>query len=439
MTRLRSKRSRWALQHLRWYASRRPVYSGGNEVRLLKNGAELFPAMCRAIDRARHEVWLASYIFNDDEAAAAVVAALIGAARRGARVRLVVDGWGSVHCLNRPMLRRLAAAGVSVAVFRPMESWWSWFRPGQLRRLHMKLCVVDGDVGFVGGINLMHDRYDLGHGWTDAPRLDYAVQVRGPVVGPIEQTARAMWTRAAFGHDWRAELGAFLRAVSRGPKRVARARRLLRRLRLGMNLRDTRRFAAAAADAQPMRVAFVVRDNVRQRRTIERSYIAAIEAARERIDIVCPYFYPGAAFRQALRAAASRGVQVRLLLQGKLDYRFAGLAARVLYDEMLAYGVRIWEYTPAFLHAKVAVVDQEWATVGSSNIDPLSLLVNLEANIVVHDAAFVAELSRALALDFAASVEVTESSRSWTVQIGRGLVAWLATLYLRLAGISGRY
>jgi len=110
---------------------------------------------------------------------------------------------------------------------------------------------------------------------------------------------------------------------------------------------------------------------------------------------VCPYFYPGRLFRRTLRGATRRGVQVRLLLQGKLDYRIAGLAAQVLYDELLAHGVRIYEYTPAFLHAKVALADDDWATVGSSNIDPLSLLLNLEANVVVRDAAFNRTLAQA--------------------------------------------
>lgn len=436
---LPAKPPRWALKHLSWYAPRRPVYTGGNEVQLLKCGAELFPAMCREIAAARHEVWLASYIFNEDEASAAVVDALVAAARRGVNVRVVVDGWGSVHCLNRPMLRRLTTEGVSVAVFRPLEAWWSWLRPGQLRRLHMKLCVVDGEVGFCGGINLMHDHYDLGHGWADAPRLDYAVRATGPVVGPIEQTTQAMWSRAWFGRDWRSEIGGFVRTLWRRPKRVARMRRLLRRMRLRMNDREARLFADATQQQQPMRAAFIVRDNIRQRRTIERSYVEAINAARERVEIVCPYFYPGTAFRQALLAAAKRGVRVRLLLQGKLDFRFAGLAARVLYNEMLSKGVGIWEYTPAFLHAKVALVDDDWATVGSSNIDPLSLLVNLEANIVVRDPGFVAQLSRSLDADFAAAQEILQGNIGWAQRLGRGFVAWVANIYLRIAGVNGPY
>jgi cardiolipin synthase A/B len=190
-----------------------------------------------------------------------------------------------------------------------------------------------------------------------------------------------------------------------------------------------------------VRAAFVVRDNVRQRRAIERRYVDAMRQARQAIDIAVPYFYPGRRFRRTLRQAAARGVQVRLLLQGKIDYPIAALAARVLYDELRAGGVRIFEYTPAFLHAKVARVDDRWATVGSSNIDPLSLLLNLEANVIVRDADFNAELAARLERAFAVSTEVTRPAAmaGWRMWLRRGLVKWIAHAYLRLAGVTGRY
>ncbi|WKB52172.1 cardiolipin synthase ClsB [Eleftheria terrae] len=418
---------------LSWYEHTRAHFLGGNQVRLLRGGRELFPAMCEAIGRARHEVWFATYIFHDDPTAAGVADCLCQAARRGVRVRAIIDGFGSHATLPR-LLPQLREAGVQVMVFRPIKGWWSWLRPGQLRRLHQKLCVVDGHTGYVGGINVIDDLFDLRHGWSEAPRLDYAVEVSGPTVVPIEQTARAMWTRARLGRDWREELA----ELARSPHRVARARRLVRRLQ------STRwaRHAHAVADPAPMRAAFVVRDNLSQRRTIERAYIEAIRHARERIDLVSPYFYPGRAFRRALRLAAQRGVRVRLLLQGKLDYRIAGLAARVLYDELLAHGVQIYEYMPAFLHAKVALVDDSWATVGSSNIDPLSLLLNLEANVIVRDPAFVDELAGELDAAFAASHQVTRPELgvpNWWSRVRRAFVAWGAHVYLKVAGATGRY
>ena len=236
------------------------------------------------------------------------------------------------------------------------------------------------------------------------------------------------------GPDWRDEI----RALARSAKPVARARRLLRRLRAAR----WRELPPGAGDTRPMRTAFVVRDNLRQRRTIERSYIDAIRSARERVDLMSPYFYPGHKFRHALRHAAKRGVKVRLLLQGKLDYRIAGLAARVLYDELLASGVRVFEYMPAFLHAKVAAVDGDWATVGSSNIDPLSLLLNLEANVIVRDADFNAALSRRFEDAVALSREVGNEQlkgNNFGWFLIRGFVAWCAHVYLRIGGATGRY
>ena len=413
-----------------WYALRDASFSGGNEVTLLTGGDQLFPAMHEAIAHARHDVWLATYIFHHDAAGRAMAEALTDAARRGVRVRVVVDGFGSLASL--PTLRRwFDDRGVALAVFRPLDRWYAWLQPGQLRRLHQKLLACDTERAFVGGINVIDDRNDLNHGITPEPRLDYAVALRGPIVGPVAQTARAMWTRAAFGRDWRDEII----ALARSAEPMARARSLMQRLRVSTEPEP------AASDRSPVSAAFLVRDNLRQRRAIERSYIDALSRARERIDLVSSYFYPGRLFRRVLRDAAKRGVEVRLLLQGKLDYRFAGLAASVLYDELLSRGVRIFEYMPAFLHAKVAVVDEDWSTVGSSNIDPLSLLLNLEANVVVRDAAFTAALAAAFEQAIAVSREVTAPpvARGWAATLRRGFVAWAANWYLRLAGISGRY
>ena len=413
-----------------WYAQRDALYSGGNEVTLLTGGDQLFPVMRAAIARAHHEVWLATYIFHDDGAARAMADALIVAARRGVRVRLVVDGFGSKATL--PTLRRwFDGSGVALVVFRPIDRWYSWLQPGQLRRLHQKLLATDNEQAFVGGINIIDDRNDLNHGVTAEPRLDFAVALRGPVVAPVAQTARAMWTRAAFGRDWRDEVI----TLAKSAEPMARARALMRRLRVNSEP------DADVPDTTPVRAAFLVRDNLRQRRAIERSYIEALRGARERIDLISPYFYPGNAFRRTLYDAAKRGVHVRLLLQGKLDYRFAGLAASVFYDELLTRGVHIFEYTPAFLHAKVALADDTWATVGSSNIDPLSLLLNLEANVVVRDATFSAALASSFEQAIAVSREVTAPPmpRGWATALRRAFVAWAANWYLRLAGITGRY
>jgi len=428
-------------------------FQGGHRVRLFSGGDELFPAMEQALAAARAEVWLATYIFCDDPAGRRMADALVATAARGVQVSVVVDGFGSNGRIA-VLQRWFAGSGVRLEVFRPFERWWAWLQPGQLRRMHQKLFAVDGAQAFVGGINVIDDRFDIQHGW-----LDFAVQVQGPVAGEVQRLVHALWTRAHVGRGWREEVA----LLAQSPEPVQRALQLLREMRARAPqmphrlrehrwrwrewLRGQRPESEPVAPGfvrppvNPVQVALVVRDNFSHRRAIERAYVEAIGQARERIDIACSYFYPGRAFRRALRRAAARGVRIRLLMQGKVDYRLAALAARVLYDEMLSRGVRIYEYTPAFLHAKVAVVDGQWATVGSSNIDPLSLLLNLEANVVVLDEDFAAHLGERLEQAFAVSQEITappvrRGLRGWLM---RGFVAWVANVYLRAAGITGRY
>ncbi|MFM7703725.1 MAG: phospholipase D-like domain-containing protein, partial [Rubrivivax sp.] len=313
-----------------------PRFVGGNRVALLQGGDALFPRMLQAIAAARREVWLATYIFHDDPAARAVSEALIAAAARGVTVRVVVDGFGSIKSL--PAVRtRLAGSAVQLEVFRPLDRWWAWLQPGQLRRLHQKLCAVDGRCAFVGGINVIDDRFDINHGWSDTPRLDFALRIEGPVAAEVSQAAQALWMRSHLGRGWREEIALLVRSA----EPVARTARLLR----GLRARPTQAVgegAAAAVESHagsdskspalpavpPVHAALVVRDNFTQRRAIERAYVQAIGAATERIDIACSYFYPGRAFRRALRRAAARGVRIRLLMQGKSDDRLAGRAAR---------------------------------------------------------------------------------------------------------------
>ena len=428
---IRAKRRERANARAPWSLGVRPKFEGGHAIELLRGGDDLFPAMGTAIAQARRTVWLATYIFHDDAVAQTLALLLAEAARRGVQVRVVVDGFGSKATLSA-LREWMVPAGVELAVFRPIDRWWSYFQPGQARRLHQKLCVVDSQVAFVGGINLIADRNDLHHGWSDAPRLDFACRLRGHAVAGVEQSVQAIWTRAMLGRVWRDELASLARSAAP----MARARRLATRLRI---VRPHR--AAQPDDQPPVNLAFVVRDNLRQRRSIERVYMEAIQHARERIDLVTPYFYPDRQFRVALINAAQRGVRVRLLLQGKIDYRIAGVAARVLYDELLAKGVQIFEYTPAYLHAKMAVVDADWATLGSSNIDPLSLLLNLEANVVVCDAPFAQRVAQELDLAIAASSPVLAPPYATgpLAVLRRTFVAMVAHWFLRMAGINGRY
>jgi cardiolipin synthase A/B len=335
-------------------------YAGGNRLTLLRNGEQYFPALVEAIDAARFEVFLESYIYADDETGSLVADTLARAAARGVRVRLLLDGFGARDFPKR-WRDMLHAAGARVLVFRP-EVAQLRLRRGRLRRMHRKLAAIDGRIAFVGGINIIDDFA----GPTERrARYDYAVRIEGPLAAEVRAAAARQWQQVA----WAA---------------------LRRRLRISPAP------ASAAEPAGEQRAALVVRDNVRHRRDIEDAYLQHIEQARREVIIACAYFFPGRRFRHAIMVAAARGVRVRLLLQGRVEYVLAHYASRALYGALLDAGVEIYEYLRTFLHAKVAVFDGRVACVGSSNIDPFSLLLAREANVFVDDAGFAGELRASL-------------------------------------------
>jgi cardiolipin synthase len=336
-------------------------YRPGNRIRLLRNGAEYFAALERAIDAAEREVWLESYIFADDPAGRRIAAAMARAAGRGVKVRVMVDGWGAKFYLTPSLERFMRDAGVELLKYRPEVSPWQ-FRSHRLRRLHRKLVHVDGRLAFVGGINVIDDMNTRGH---KPPRVDFAVSVEGLLLPAIVHTMQRVW--------------ALVQLVQLGNKQLPLFPQRVRGERAGNQTAK-----------------FVIRDNLRHRRGIEQSYLAAIRRAKREIIIANPYFFPGITFRRALADASARGVVVTLILQAKVEYMLLHFAGRALYGQLLDAGVVIQEYHKSMLHAKVAVVDDHWATVGSSNIDPYSLLMAREANVFVRDRDFAGELKRAL-------------------------------------------
>jgi cardiolipin synthase len=350
---------------------------GGHEVRLLQGSAELFPALVAAIESARRDVRLETYIFDFTGQSVEVAQALEQAARRGVSVKVVVDGFGTGP-VPPDWRERFTQAGVRWRVYAPL-GWLGMLRLGSWRRLHRKLCVVDGQVAFCGGINVLDDLHDPTYGRLNAPRLDFAVRVTGPLVAEVEASMGRLWLRIQAVHDIRrAQLADALYSL-----RASKVGRVKFKRPPGEH-DDPQRPRARAA--------LVLRDNLRNRTRIERAYRRAIGRAREEIIIANAYFAPGRKMRKALVSAAERGVKVRLLLQGRYEYFMQFYAARPIYGALLRAGVEIHEYSPSFLHAKVAVIDGRWATVGSSNLDPLSLLLAREANVVVEDVAFAALL-----------------------------------------------
>ncbi len=337
-----------------------PQFTGGNRLRLLHSGLEYFPALEASIRSACREIYLETYIFADDSSGQRIASALCDAASRGVAVHVMVDGFGSKD-ISIEMVLRMREAGVRLLVFRRKISPLT-LRRNRLRRLHRKVAVVDASVAFVGGINLIDDMHTPGH---IPPRYDYAVQVEGPLVISIRESASRLsrWIAWSSLHErWPVRRTVQMDDLPKGDQRAA----------------------------------LVVRDNVRHRSDIEDAYLAAIDSAKDEILIANAYFFPGIRFRHALVRAARRGVRVTLLLQGRVEYMLLHYASRALYGTLLSAGVEIREYHKSFLHAKVAVIDGHWATVGSSNIDPFSLMLAREANVIVEDRVFAAELRLSL-------------------------------------------
>jgi cardiolipin synthase len=331
-------------------------FTTGNRLRLLETGTAYFAALVQRIDGAQREVRLETYIFEDDSAGQVVAGALMRAAQRGVRVRLITDGIGTKRL---PLLDRCAAAGVAHRVFNP-----HLFGRFGFSRTHRKLAVVDDRHGYVGGINIVDDLNHDGHR-LDAPRWDFAIETEGAVVAEIATAFDIQWQRIETRYN-------------AAPLFAPRAA-----------------FRRPAETLHAPQVAFVARDNFRARRAIEKAYLVAIGRARDEVVLANPYFAPGRRLRRALTGAARRGVRVSLLI-GRKEFAALDYAVPFLYATLLNAGVRIAEYDKALLHAKVAVVDGQWATVGSSNLDALSLVLNNEANLVLLGCPEIAGLRRAI-------------------------------------------
>lgn len=332
----------------------------GNRLTLLNSGNEYFPALLAAIESATLEVYLESYIFADDEIGHAVTGALCRAALRGVQVNVTVDGFGGQN-FSTDFLPRLTEAGVRAMVYRP-EIGRFHIRRHRLRRLHRKLVVIDARIAFVGGINIVDDNNAP---WDMRPRYDYAAKIEGPTVQQVHHAVRHLWEIVSWVN-------------------------FKRRYRLAPLTPTSCEIAGSQI------AAFQIRDNLRHRNDILHAYLDAINAAQHEILIANAYFLPGVRFGRALQAAARRGVKISVLLQGKTDHPMLRFATQALYLAALENGIRIFEYEKSFMHAKVAVIDGHWATVGSSNIDPFSLLMAKEANLVIRDKGFAGQLHASL-------------------------------------------
>lgn len=366
------------------------------ELQLLEGSIAFFPSLIAAIDNAKKSVQLETYIFDLTASGADIAVALESAAQRGVLVRVMVDGFGTPSFPDA-WKNRFKAAGVQWLVFEPIVTL-GFFLPSQWRRLHRKLCVIDSNVAYCGGINLLDDWHDPSYGALAAPRFDFSVRVSGVLAEDIHLATCQLWDRLSLGKHLN---------IKRVKTAIGTLPSVLKRHHWQANAQTSKTLAA-----------LVLRDNITNRGQIERAYLKAIGDAHKEIIIANAYFVPGAKLRRALVHAAKRGVKVQLLLQGKYEYFMQYHAARPIYGALLAAGIEIYEYDKSYLHAKVAVIDNVWATVGSSNLDPLSLLLAREANIVMLDADFAHSLRQRLLLAMTNEgkrVDATQmANRPWT-------------------------
>ncbi|MBZ0058824.1 cardiolipin synthase ClsB [Leclercia adecarboxylata] len=363
-------------------------WQSGNRIKLLENGDQYYPAVFAAIEQAQSRVLLETFIWFEDNVGRKLHAVLLRAAQRGVHIEVLLDGYGSPD-LSDEFVGELTSAGVVFRYYDPRPPLFG-MRTNVFRRMHRKIVVVDEQVAFVGGIN-----YSAEHMSDYGPeaKQDYAVQVEGPVVQDILQFV-----------------------VENLPGKAAVRRWWKRRHRAEENTKP--------GEAQAL---FIWRDNEEHRDDIERHYLKMLANARREVIIANAYFFPGYRLLHAMRNAARRGVRVRLIVQGEPDMPIVTVGARLLYNYLVKGGVEIYEYRRRPLHGKVALMDDHWVTVGSSNLDPLSLSLNLEANLIIHDREFNQTLRDNLTAIIAEDcVRVDESmvpKRTWW-NLGKSVVVF---------------
>ncbi|CCK06133.1 MULTISPECIES: cardiolipin synthase ClsB [Cronobacter] len=325
------------------------TWRDGNHIELLENGDQFYPAVFDAIDKARSKVILETFIWFDDNVGRQLHDVILNAAQRGVSIEVLLDGYGSPD-LSDEFVGTLTSAGVMFRYYDPRPRTMG-MRTNVFRRMHRKIVVIDGEVAFVGGIN-----YSAEHMSDYGPeaKQDYAVRVEGPVVQDIYHFVLSNLGEERVSRWWQRH---YQQAVEN----------------------------TTPGEAQAL---FVWRDNNDHRDDIERHYLKMLANAKKEVIIANAYFFPGYRLLHAMRNAARRGVKVKLIVQGEPDMPIVKVGARLLYNYLVKGGVEVYEYLRRPLHGKVALMDDHWATVGSSNLDPLSLSLNLEANLIIHDTQF---------------------------------------------------
>jgi cardiolipin synthase len=393
-------------------------------IELLRDGAETFPAWLEAMRSARREILVEMYWFDSDRAGRTFADVLAERARAGLEVFIIYDAVGSLGA-DRDMFAALEEAGAAVHEYNPIAPWRRAFRFGRvLKRDHRKMIVVDGEIGFVGGINMCDAAAPVsegGKGWRDD-----CARIRGEAVLELRRLFFDHWLRKG-GRAPNAALVAAPRARRAIVAAAAAHDGSVRALaHPAFYPRRARRRPDRIAVAPIQILGHPVR---RARRNIRRLYLWNVRSARRAVLIQNAYFVPDPRVRRALQAAARRGVEVRILLPRESDVAAVGRAAQAVYGPLLRAGAHIHEWTRGMMHAKTALVDG-WATTGSFNLDRRSLRYNLEVNVASTQPDFVRAVEASIRRDLAASEEIQPerwARRSWWSR----LVSWWFYLFRR--------
>jgi cardiolipin synthase A/B len=366
-------------------------YHDAEEIRLVYSGANFFDVLERLIDECTQVLHFQTYIFNCDETGMRVIASLLRARQRNVEVFFMVDAYGSLPFPSE-IAEELRSAGIHFRLFSPLFTSESLYVG---RRLHHKVVVADKHTGLVGGINIA-DKYDT---TVDAEAwLDYAVLCRGHVCEYLHVLCNQFYFK-------------------RGAKQVRRWERMQPRPLPG----------------NKNKIRFRRNDWLKQQNEIHHSYISHIVEAKDSVFIVASYFLPGRTFRRLLRNAASRGVNITIIMAGTSDSSTLRLAERFLYDFYLRYNIQLFEWSNSVMHGKAMVVDDKWATIGSYNLNFLSHYVSIELNADILDPGFIQSFSahlRDLTQTCCIKIETKKGHRS--AGVFRQFAMWLAYNFLRL-------
>ena len=346
----------------------------GNKVTLLSDGQATYAAMFKAIRGAQDHINLESYIIEDDETGRAFADLLLKKQQEGVQVQIIHDSLGSMHT-PAAFFQRLKDGGIQVVEFNPIDPFEAGADWALTHRDHRKILIVDGKVAILGGINISKV-------YSSAPFKrkkktndpifwrDTDLQISGPAVAELQKLFLATWTQQKGGRLSECVWFPVLKETGTALVRIV-----------------------GSTPGQHNRIPFIV-------------YVSAISFAEHSIHITNSYFIPDDQIRTALTDAAARGVEVKIILPGITDSQLALHAQRYHYAELLQAGVKIYEHGSSLLHAKTAVVDKVWSTVGSTNLDLLSLLHNNEVNAVILSREFAVEMEMMFARDLAASRQI---------------------------------